>query len=139
MKTIWTFAALTVTSLAASAQAQDPIDIAKILIGAGHQSATYTCADGATMQAVYDIRPDMGPTVIISHNGKEAYKLHRYMKPSEYEINQAVLAVSFDSSSAIEVFYRTPTEIETIRLGYRTGQRTEMTHRCSVRSVTYAK
>jgi hypothetical protein len=139
MKTNWLLSALTLATIIPPAQANERIDIAKVLIGMGHQSATYACADGSLMQAVFEIRADLGPVVLVSQNGREVYRLPRYLKPSEYEINQAVLGVSYDSATAVQVFYRTPTQIESIELGYRVGSRTEVTHRCTVRSVTYAK
>ena len=130
---------LAALSLTSQAQASDTIDIAMTLIGYGNQAATYSCTDGSSLKATFEVRADLGPTVLVSQNGRELYKIPRYLKPSEFDINQAVSGVSYDGSSAVSVYFRSPSEIESIELGYMMGQQMKVTNRCSVRSVTYAK
>jgi hypothetical protein len=126
-------------SLMPLAQANDTIDIAVALIGYGNQSAAFACTDGTSLNAAFEIRADLGPTVVLSQSGRELYKRPRYLQPSEVQLTQAITGQAYDGSSAVTVFLKSPTEIESIELGYMMGRQFKVTHRCSVRSITYVK
>lgn len=132
---IQSFAAILFSILGlSSAQAAPRTDIAQELIGRGNAAATYSCKDGSTLSARYEVRADRGETLLLQFNGKSAGMISRYISPVDAEINQCILGQDYEGQG-IMVCYRTPTEIESIDLGRFSGHSFQTTSHCFVQSV----
>jgi len=126
-------------------QASEYLDIARVLIGRGYSSAEFSCEDGSRLTANYEVRPDYGPTVILASSGEKSISLSlsRYLQPADFEISQCTVGISVGTfrteSLEVMVCYRTPKDIESLRVRSKVGSFFEEVADCRVRNTTRSK
>ncbi len=134
---------LSATGLAmpATQASEKNIDIAQLLIGRGNQTVVFQCRDQTVLKATYEIRADLGPTLLFTQDSQEIFKIGRYLQPQNvpYEINQATLAQSKDGSTAISIYWRSKSQVDSLELGRMQANSFISTLRCVVQSTTFLK
>jgi hypothetical protein len=142
MKKMHLLALLSATGMAAPAtQASESIDIAQLLIGRGNQAVVFQCRDHTVLKATYEIRPDLGPTLLFTQDSQEVFKIGRYLQPQNvpYEINQATLAQSKDGSAAVSIYWSSKSQVDSLELGRMQANSFISILRCVVQSTTVLK
>jgi hypothetical protein len=126
-----------------SSQAAPPaprvaLDLATALIGKGYASATYSCRDGSSLTVRYEVRADLGPSVVATLDSGAPQTLARYLGPVDSEISGCTLGKDFQGNGAVLCYSApgsSPATLETIDLGIFQGRAFQSVSHCFVKSV----